>query len=87
MGPVSQSAPDEEGPAACGARRHTGRAPASLRIFDRRVAQQQPLDARLLTEVDVRHRLVTLALDPHDGAEAEGVVADPGRRSRARRRA
>ncbi len=48
-----------------------------LELLERRVAQQQPLHAGVGAEVDVGHGLVALALDAHDGAQAEGVVGDP----------
>ena len=49
-------------------------------LLDRRVAQQQPLDA-LRPEVDRRDGLVGDALDGDDRAEAERVVHAPGRRA------
>src|SRR5689334_10940069 len=66
-------------PAAAPARRHGIRdaAGGGSELDERGVAQQQALGAGLGAEVDVRHRLVALALDAHDGAEPEGVVADP----------
>ena len=51
-------------------------------ILDRRVAQQQPLDA-LAAEVDRGDGLVRCSLHGDHGAEAERVVLGPGHRVRA----
>src|SRR6478736_5091327 len=60
-----------------------GRTNSASELLDRRVAQQQALDA-LGAEVDGGHGLLGRALDGDDGAQAEGVVGHPVARGEAR---